>query len=116
MIAIGLGVGLPGGLLGVGGPVLAVPLLVLGGVPMLLALALAQVQSVLIALFATTGYALQGAVDLSLALLVGVPLALGTLAGWWIARRVSSTHLRAILGVLLSLLGLWLLLGPAAAS
>src|SRR5690554_6764066 len=37
MAGLGLAVGLPGGLLGVGGPVLAVPLMVVLGVPMLLA-------------------------------------------------------------------------------
>lgn len=43
MAAIGVAVGLPGGLLGVGGPVLAVPLLVVLGVPMLMSVALAVV-------------------------------------------------------------------------
>ena len=111
MAAIGLGVGLPGGLLGVGGPVLAVPLMIVVGVPMLLAVALAQVQSVFIAAFATWGYALQGAIDWWLAVLVGVPLLVGTLLGWWIAQRVAPERLRGALAWVLMGLGLYLLLG-----
>src|SRR5690606_23308945 len=81
MLGVGLGVGVPGGLLGVGGPVLAVPVMVVMGVPMLTAVALAQVQSIFIAAFATTGFALQGAVDVRLGALVGVPLLVGTAGG-----------------------------------
>lgn len=108
---VGLLVGLPGGLLGVGGPVLAVPLLVILGVPMLLSVALAQVQSIFIASFATFGYALHGAIDWSLALLVGVPLLVGTIAGWYIARRINPARLKLGLAIILLALGVYLLLG-----
>lgn len=111
MLGVGLAVGLPGGLLGVGGPVLAVPLLVVLGVPMLLAVALAQVQSIFIAAFATVGYAMHGAVDWALALLVGVPLLVGTVAGWVIARRTRPEKLKAFLAIVLFALGVYLLLG-----
>ncbi|TVR64284.1 MAG: sulfite exporter TauE/SafE family protein [Gemmatimonadales bacterium] len=113
MAVVGLAVGLPAGLLGVGGPVLAVPLLVMLGVPMLLAVGLAQVQSVLISLFASLGYAVQGVIDWSLALLVGIPLVVGTALGWWIAHRIRPARLKVGLAVVLVLLGLHLLLsGP----
>ena len=52
---IGGFVGVAGGLVGVGGPVLAVPLLVAGGVPLLLAVGVAQVQSIFVSAFATAG-------------------------------------------------------------
>jgi len=110
---VGVAVGLPAGLLGVGGPVLAVPLLVMLGVPMLLAVGLAQVQSVLISLFASLGYAVQGVIDWGLALLVGIPLVVGTALGWWIAHRIRPARLKVGLAVVLVLLGLQLLLsGP----
>lgn len=105
----GLLVGLPGGLLGVGGPVLAVPLLILLGVPMLVAVGLAQVQSVFISLFATIGYGMQGAIDWSLGLLIGIPLLVGTYGGWWIAGRSNPERLKEILAVVLSALGIYLL-------
>ncbi len=113
MAVVGIAVGLPAGLLGVGGPVLAVPLLVMLGVPMLLSVGLAQVQSVLISLFASLGYAVQGVIDWGLALLVGIPLVVGTALGWWIAHRIRPARLKVGLAVVLVLLGLHLLLsGP----
>ncbi len=111
MVGVGLAVGLPGGLLGVGGPVLAVPLLVVLGVPMLMALALAQVQSIFISGFATVGYAIHGAIDWGLAVLVGIPLLIGTVAGWWIAQRIDPSRLKLFLGAVLLILGIYLLVG-----
>ena len=111
MLGIGIAVGLPGGLLGVGGPVLAVPLLVILGVPMLLALALAQVQSIFISAFATVGYAIHGAIQWDLAVLVGIPLLIGTVAGWWIAQRIKPARLKMFLALVLLGLGVYLLVG-----
>lgn len=111
MLLVGFAVGLPGGLLGVGGPVLAVPVLVVLGVPMLLAVALAQVQSIFIASFATLGYAMQGSIDVFLMFLVGVPLLVGTFAGWWIARRIDAERLKMALALALLALGAYLLSG-----
>lgn len=105
---IGLGIGIAGALLGVGGPVLAVPALVVLGVPMLIAVAVAQVQSVFVSGFATLGYALQGAVSWPLALLVGIPQLVGVVAGWWIARRTAPGRLKIVLGGVLVALGLYL--------
>lgn len=101
LLNIGLGIGLAGGMLGVGGPVLAVPLLVVCGVPMLIALAVAQVQSVFIAAFATAGYLSVSAVSWPIALLVGVPQVIGVVIGWRVAHRINADRLRIALGVLL---------------
>ncbi|MUV57914.1 sulfite exporter TauE/SafE family protein [Halogeometricum sp. CBA1124] len=103
--AVGLFVGTAGGLLGVGGPVLAVPILVTGGVPMLAAVAAAQVQSVFVSGFAATGYFARGAVSLPLAVLVGVPELLGVLVGWRVAHRVPSARLKRVLATVLAVLG-----------
>jgi uncharacterized protein len=111
MAGVGVAVGLPGGLLGVGGPVLAVPLLVILGVPMLVGVALAQVQSIFIASFATFGYALQGVIDWRLAALLSVPLLIGTVAGWYLARRIDPGHLKVSLAVVMVALGSYLLVG-----
>ncbi|TXD43701.1 sulfite exporter TauE/SafE family protein [Lujinxingia vulgaris] len=114
MAGLGLAVGLPGGLLGVGGPVLAVPLMVVLGVPMLLAVALAQVQSIFIAAFAALGFAMVGAIDWGLAVLVGIPLFIGTIAGWVIARRIDPTRLKTGLAFVLVALGIYMLSGAGA--
>lgn len=111
MTLVGIAVGLPAGLLGVGGPVLAVPVLVLLGVPMLLAVGLAQVQSVFISAFASFGYALQGVIDWGLALLVGIPLLVGTAAGWWVAHRIPVGGLTRGLAVVLVVIGIYLIVG-----
>ncbi len=111
MIATGIAVGLPGGLVGVGGPVLAVPLLVVIGVPILMAVALSQVQSVFISGMATFGYSLQGAVNWSLALFLAVPLIVGTAGGWYLAQRIRANRLTIVLSLVLAVLGICLMAG-----
>jgi len=107
---LGLALGVVSGLLGVGGPVVAVPALVVLGVGMLSAVAVAQVQSVFIAAFATAGYALQGAVSLPLALLVGVPQLVGAFLGWRVTRVVDPRRLKTALGLTLVAVGPYLAL------
>lgn len=107
--ALGFGVGVLGGLLGLGGPVLAVPALVILGVPLLPALAVAQVQSIFVAAFATLGFVLQGAVVWPLVLSLGIPQLAGALLGWRIAHRVPAAQLKLILGALLVVLGPFLI-------
>lgn len=107
---LGFALGITSGLLGVGGPVLAVPALVLVGVPMLLAVAVAQVQSVFIAAFATAGYALQGNVSLPLVVVVGLPLLAGVVVGWRIAHAVDPNRLKLALGLVLVAVGPYLAL------
>lgn len=102
---LGLVLGTASGLLGVGGPVLAVPALVVVGVPMLLAVAVAQVQSVFIAAFATSGYLAQGNVLLALAVALGVPLLVGVLVGWKVAHLVDPARLKVGLGLVLLAVG-----------
>lgn len=101
---IGFGVGFLGGLLGVGGPVIAVPLLVILGVPMLASLAVAQFQSIFISAFATAGYWLGDAVSVPLAILVGIPQLIGVVIGWRVAHLVEEGRLRVVLGVVLVLI------------
>lgn len=108
--ALGLGLGVLSGLLGVGGPVIAVPVLVILGVPMLAALAVAQVQSIFIATFATAGYALNGAVSIELALLVGIPQLVGAFVGWRIAHYVDPERLKVALGLTLIGIGPYLVI------
>lgn len=98
------------GMLGVGGPVLAVPALVLVGVPMLYAIAVAQVQSIFIAIFASLGYFAQGAVSLPLAALIGIPLVGGCVLGWRVAHLVDPNRLKVALGGVLLLVGPYLAL------
>ncbi|WP_101294043.1 sulfite exporter TauE/SafE family protein [Halegenticoccus soli] len=104
--AVGFAIGVTGGLLGVGGPVLTVPALVLLGTPMLLAVAAAQVQSVFLSGFAAATYAAHGAVSPSLAALVGVPQLVGVVVGWRLAHRIPTARLKSALGGVLVLVAI----------
>ncbi|QSW99217.1 sulfite exporter TauE/SafE family protein [Haloterrigena alkaliphila] len=110
LAGLGFVLGVCSGLLGIGGPVLAVPALVLVGVPMLLAVAVAQVQSIFIAGFAAAGYALQGQVVLPLAVVIGTPLLLGVVTGWKVAHAIDPEKLKVALGVVLFAVGPYLAL------
>jgi uncharacterized membrane protein YfcA len=105
-VVAGLGgaVAVAAGIVGIGGPMLTVPLLVALGVPVLESLAAAQAQSVVIAGVGTVGYLAQGAVDWPLAVLVGVPELAGVLLGWRIAHALPTRHLKfALIATLLAL-------------
>jgi uncharacterized protein len=110
VVAVGIGVGLVSGLLGLGGPMLSVPVLLALGVEVLAALAAAQVQSIVIATVGTIGYALHGSVDWGLVLLIGLPVLVGVVVGWRIARALPTATLRTVLVVVLLLLAPYLAL------
>lgn len=111
MAAVGIVVGLPGGLLGVGGPVLAVSLLVVLGVPMPISVALAQVQSIFISAMATAGYTFQGTVDWQLAGFLVIPLLIGTVAGCILHSVSPVKPLKVALALVLVALGVYLMAG-----
>ncbi|HLH59832.1 MAG TPA: sulfite exporter TauE/SafE family protein [Streptosporangiaceae bacterium] len=107
LICIGLGVAVVGGMFGVGGPLLTVPLLVLAGTPVLSALSAGQVQSMVVAGVGTLSYLSRGAIDWKLALVVGVPELCGVLIGWKVARSIPPRFLkRAMIVALLTCAGL----------
>lgn len=101
---IGLAVAVVSGIVGIGGPMLTVPLLIACGVPVLESLAAAQVQSIVIATAGTVGYAAHGAIDWPLAAVVGIPELAGVLIGWKIAHALPTRTLKyALIVVLLAL-------------
>jgi uncharacterized protein len=110
VVAVGVGVGLVSGLLGLGGPMLSVPLLLALGVEVLAALAAAQVQSIVIATIGTIGYAVHGSVEWGLVLLIGLPVLVGVVVGWRIAQALPTRTLRTVLIVVLLLLAPYLAL------
>ncbi|WP_049972433.1 sulfite exporter TauE/SafE family protein [Haladaptatus cibarius] len=107
--SLGFAIGVLGGLLGVGGPVIAVPLLVVVGVSMLDALAAAQVQSVFLSAFAASTYLMQGAVSIPLAVAIGIPELLGVVVGWRVAHHIEPARLKLALGGVLVAAGFALL-------
>jgi uncharacterized protein len=94
LVAIGLLAGLFSALFGVGGGILIVPLLILvQRFPERPAMATSLAAIGVTALAGTIGYALVGHVDLALAALVGVPAALGAVAGTALQQRLARRWL-----------------------
>lgn len=93
----GFVVAIASGMFGVGGPLLTVPLLVAVGTPILPALAASQVQSIVISTVGTLGYLSQGAIDWSLAAVVGIPEMVGVVIGWRVARHVPPAVLKRVM-------------------
>lgn len=93
-LTVGLTVSVAAGLFGLGGPMLSVPLLVVLGVAVLPALAVAQAQSIVIAVIGTAAYVTHGSVDWVLAVLVGVPELVGVVIGWRIAHALPERQLK----------------------
>ncbi len=77
---------------------------------MLPSLAAAQAQNVVIATVGSVSYAAQGAIDWPLALLVGVPVAVGVVIGWKIARTIPTRPLKLLLVVVLFAVAAYLML------
>lgn len=107
---LGLGVAAASGIVGIGGPMLTVPLLIGLGTPVLESLASAQAQSVVIAGVGTVGYLVHGSVDWALAALVGVPELVGVLIGWKVAQALPTRTLKIVLIVVLLALAPYLAL------
>jgi uncharacterized membrane protein YfcA len=104
VVAVGLCVGVAAGVIGIGGPMLTVPVLIVLRVPVLESLAAAQVQSIVIATVGTVGYAVHGSIDWELAAVVGLPELAGVFLGWQIARAVPARALKmALIGTLIVL-------------
>ena len=110
LAALGFVISLASGVVGIGGPMLTVPLLVALRVAVLEALAAAQAQSVVIASVGTIGYAVHGSIDWPLALLIGLPELAGVLIGWRIAHALPSRTLKIALVVVLLALAPYLAL------
>lgn len=97
IVALGLVLSAMSGIVGIGGPMLAVPLLAAAGLPLLTSLACAQAQSVVIATVGALGYLVHGSIDWSLAAVVGIPELAGVIIGWKIAHALPTRALRNIL-------------------
>lgn len=111
IITLGVAVAVASGIVGVGGPMLSVPLLIASGTPILESLAAAQVQSIVIASVGTIGYLIDGAINWPLAIAIGIPEVLGVIVGWKIANSVPTLTLSRILVVALVLLAPYMALG-----
>jgi uncharacterized membrane protein YfcA len=110
LVAIGLVAGVFSALFGVGGGIVAVPLLVL-----VAKLAERQATATSLAAIGITAlagvvvFSARGEVEPGYAALVGLPAAAGALAGTWLQQRVTTATLTYGFAALLVVVGCWLL-------
>ena len=109
LVVIGLVAGLFSALFGVGGGIVAVPLLILlARFPERVATATSLGAIGITAIAGVTVYALRGEVDVGYAALVGLPAVLGALLGTSLQQRVTTTTLTYGFAALLVGIGTWL--------
>jgi uncharacterized protein len=112
LIAIGLVAGTFSSLFGVGGGIVIVPLLMLlAGFAAREAAATSLGAIFITALAGVFLYALRGEVRVGYALLLGVPGAIGALAGTGLQQRLSGRTVELGFATLLVALGIWLIAG-----
>ena len=109
LVVIGLVAGLFSALFGVGGGIVAVPLLILlARLPERVATATSLGAIGITAIAGVAVYALRGEVDVRYAALVGVPAVVGALAGTSLQQRITTTTLTYGFAALLVGIGTWL--------
>jgi uncharacterized membrane protein YfcA len=110
IVAIGLVAGVFSALLGVGGGIVAVPLLVLLlGLPERIATATSLGAIGITALAGVVFFGIRGDVDVGYAALVGLPAAAGALAGTSLQQRISAAAISYGFALLLTVVAAWLL-------
>jgi uncharacterized protein len=110
LVAIGIAAGVFSAFFGVGGGVLAVPLLILGaGLPERVATATSLGAIAITAAAGVVVFSFRGEVDPAYAALVGIPAAFGAVAGSVLQQRVRTSTLTYGFAVLLTAIGVWLL-------
>ena len=110
LVAIGLAAGVFSAFFGVGGGIVAVPVLILAaGFPERVATGTSLMAIAITASAGVVVFSLRGDVDVGYAALVGLPAAAGALAGAAWQQRVRTSTLTYGFATLLSAIGVWLL-------
>jgi uncharacterized membrane protein YfcA len=110
LVAIGLAAGVFSALFGVGGGIVAVPLLILlVGLSTRVATATSLGAIAITALAGVAVYGLRGEVSVGYAVLVGIPAAAGALLGTSLQQRLTTATITYGFAFLLTGIGIWLL-------
>jgi uncharacterized protein len=112
LILIGLVAGVFSSLFGVGGGIVIVPLLILVaafGPREATATSLGAI--VITAVAGVVLYAIRGKVDVSYALLLGLPATVGAIGGTALQQRLSGRAVTVAFAGLLAAVGIWLIVG-----
>jgi len=112
LVPIMLLAGFVAGMLGVGGGLLKVPaVVVLGGVPMSIAVGSSSLMVGVTALTGFIGHALRGQFDPLLAVVLGAGVLIGSQIGPRFAVRTDQARLKKYFGLLLLLISFWMIYG-----
>ena len=110
LVAIGLAAGVFSAFFGVGGGILAVPLMILfAGIPERPAAATSLLAIAITASAGVVVFGVRGEVEVGYAMLLGLPAAVGAVAGTSLQQRVQTSTLTYGFALLLTSLGVWLL-------
>jgi uncharacterized protein len=109
LLPVGAVTGFLSSLTGTGGPLVLVPILISMSVPVLTAVGLSQAIQLPIAIAATVGNILYGKVDFALGGVLAAGLTIGSWFGATLAHVVPRATLRAIVSVVLVLIGVFIL-------
>ncbi len=109
LAATGTVTGIGSALSGTGGPLVLVPLLVWLGVPALVTVGLSQAIQVPIAIMATAGNHIYGAVDYRLGLVIAAGTMIGVTGGARLAHLVSPDVLRRVVAWVLVAVGIFII-------
>ena len=110
LVAIGLAAGVFSAFFGVGGGIIAVPLLILAaGLPERSATATSLLAIAITASAGVVVFALRGEVDAGYAMLLGIPAAAGALAGTAWQQRIRTSTLTYGFAVMLTAIGIWMI-------
>jgi uncharacterized membrane protein YfcA len=107
LLAIGVLVGVGSALTGTGGPVLVLPLLMLMRQPIIFSVVAAQAIQLPVAFASSAVHAMEGRLDIRLALLCGLLMLAGSLAGQRAATRLDTRQLQRFVSMLLLSVGAW---------
>jgi uncharacterized membrane protein YfcA len=111
LVAIGLVAGVFSALFGVGGGIIAVPLLILlAHLPERVATGTSLGAIGITAVAGVIVYAFRGEVEVGYAALVGAPAVAGVLLGTTLQQRLATSMLTYGFALLLTVVGIWLLL------
>jgi uncharacterized membrane protein YfcA len=116
LLVLGVVTGIQAGLLGIGGGVVMVPVLVTLGFSRHVSNAISLATILLVALAGLAGFAVSGAVDFPVGLVMGAGGVIGATIGARWANRLSGVTLARIFGVLLIGVGLRMLWGGEASG
>lgn len=96
LLGIGVAVGFGSALSGTGGPVLLIPIMLLAGAVVAVAISSSQPIQIPIAVFGTASFLAYGALDWQIALALGIVQGIGVVGGARVSSRLPTATLRVL--------------------